>query len=426
MPVCFFDDDYNRKYNCEYEIVDNFIEVTVDYDIGDEIEGINGVKVFGNNTEYAERDVLIVDYENKKNFLLKKAYYTGHTNVYGSPDGGSKTKFQTQVYFLHRDFNKLVELKENPKVKKIKIYSPIINDCIGFPSLTTRDNAEEYIISLNKNKTPMNVEINSNYIKNIAVDDTWTSTRSSKNSNVVIDLGGYIELELTKKINYEDVSSFINELAIYLQLYKPDKFYINKIQVLVDEIYYELVIPYIEGKYKQKPVKNSVDISLLEFLRTCYTKIPYRKSKTEIRNIPYIVLNGSKHIEENFLMFYRFIECYYKKQSIQNISKKFVSYSIDKHYTKRFSLSEEEIEKYSQEIICLRNHYVHSGYYFKNSTLRISFDRINRRKNPKDYVVNNVDIEWIYDRTKVLYYVAIDIIFSNMLGHDEYEYGKKY
>lgn len=340
--------------------------------------------------------------------------------------GERKPDFKHKCFFLHKEFRRLVELKETPKIKKIKIFSHAINSFVGFPSLTIEDSKEEYAVFLKKKKEPMSIDVNCNNIKNIVINDTWTSVRSSKNSNIIIDLNGYIKLELTRKVNYDSIYSFINEFIMYLQLYKPDKFNIDKIYVGVDEVYYDFSIPYMTGQYKTKHIKNSVDISLLEFLYTCYTKIPYRKSKTEIRNIPYIVLNNSKNIEENFLMFYRFIECYYKKQPIKNIVKTFISYSINEHYTKMVPLSEEEIERCSQEIICLRNHYVHSGYYFKNSTLKISFDRINRRKNPKDYVINDINIEWIYKRTKILYHIAIDIIFSNMLGYEKYEYSKDF
>jgi hypothetical protein len=87
---------------------------------------------------------------------------------------------------------------------------------------------------------------------------------------------------------------------------------------------------------------------------------------------------------------------------------------------------EIQIEKYAQEIICLRNHYVHSGYYVKNDCLRIVFERIEGKKNPKDYTENNVDFEWIYERTKILYTIAIDIIFSKMLGFTEYRFKKHF
>lgn len=84
MAVCYFNDDYKKKFNCEYEQNEKGIEVIVDYEINDEIPSVNGVKSFGKDTEFDERDILIVDYTNKRNLLLKNAGYRGHTEVWGN------------------------------------------------------------------------------------------------------------------------------------------------------------------------------------------------------------------------------------------------------------------------------------------------------------------------------------------------------
>ncbi len=47
MAVCYFDDKYEEKYNWLYEVKDNVIEVTVDYNIMDEIPAINGIRSYG-------------------------------------------------------------------------------------------------------------------------------------------------------------------------------------------------------------------------------------------------------------------------------------------------------------------------------------------------------------------------------------------
>ena len=70
----------------------------------------------------------------------------------------------------------------------------------------------------------------------------------------------------------------------------------------------------------------------------------------------------------------------------------------------------------------MRNRYVHAGYYIKNDSLKISFERIDGRKNPKDYTAKNVDVDWIYERTFLLYQVVIDIIYKDMLGYDNYRF----
>ncbi len=426
MPVCFFDKKHNTSYKCEYEIRKECIEVTVDYDIDDERENNNGIISIPSDIEFKERDIFIVDYDNKKNYLLKKAYYCGYSSTWGTPDGGAKTKFKSQIYFSHGDRSKLCDLPPNPKVKKIKVFSKAINDLIGCPSLDLKKDEDNLIISLSKKDHSKVVLINEHNIKSISISDDWKSVNSIKNHNINIDFNGFIELELTKRVNYDDVFDFVYELIIFMQLYRPDKFVINRIHVMVEDVYYELALHPIEIETRDKRVDVSVEDNLLDFLKRCYTVIPYRKSKSEIRNIPYIVLKTSRGLEDNFLMFYRFIECYYKKQPISGIRKSFVSYSIKEYNLKNGELSDEEIEKYSQEIISLRNRYVHSGYYIKNSSLRVSFEKVGNRKNPKDYTVNNVDSKWIYDRAIMLYKIVIDIIFKKMLGYEEYDFKRHF
>ncbi len=426
MAVCYFDSERNKKYKCTYKIKEKIVEVEVEYDISEEVESINGVKSFGVNTEYHDRDILIVDHAGKTNLLLKNAYYVGNNSVFGTPDGGAITRFQAYVYFEHKELEKLCLLQTTPKVNKIKLYSKHISNLIGYPSLTIKNSDTDFSVNLSREDCSKWIDIRANNVKRIVVGDSWNSIQNRTLHNITVDFTGYIEIELTKRVNYDIVSDFINELKLFMQLFYPNKLSVDKICVKVGDVYYQLVSPQMELEYEEKYVEKTVAEDLLEFLKKCYSTIPYRNSKTEIRNIPYIVMKTSRSIEDNFLMFYRFIECYYKKQQISNIRKTFVKYSIKEHYASEHGLSDEQIECFAQEIICLRNKYVHSGYYIRNSCLKVSFDKINRRKNPKDYTVNNVDIDWIYERTKMLYLIAVDIIFSNMLGYEEYKFHKHF
>lgn len=420
MPVCYFENNHHKKYRCNCEIKERNIEIEVEYDISNEVEAVNGVRFFGSNVEYRERDILIIDYENKKNILMKNAFYAGHRSVIGTPDDKTVTKFQSSVCFEHIELDKLVLLPATPKTNQIKIFSKSINDLIGYPDLKIMESDSEFSINLSKMNGSKSVDIDSNNVKKITVADDWSSSQNRKFHNITIDFNGYIEIELVKRVNYDLVADYLYELQIFMQLYYPYNFRVDKIYVMVDGVYYKLSLPQREFEYRQKHMEKTVNDDLLDFLKKCYKTIPYRNSKTEIRNIPYIVIKTSRSIEDNFLLFYRFIECYYKKQQISNIRTTFITYSIKVHYASKYSLSDEQIENYAQEIICLRNHYVHSGYFIKNSCLRVSFDRINRTKNFRDYTVNNVDIHWIYERTKMLYRIVIDIIFHNMLGYSDY------
>ena len=41
-------------------------------------------------------------------------------------------------------------------------------------------------------------------------------------------------------------------------------------------------------------------------------------------------------------------------------------------------------------------------------------------------MVNNVDENWIYDRSNILYIIAIDIIFRKMLGYKNCKFDKQF
>ncbi len=424
MAVCYFSDKYDEKYDCQYEIKDNTIEVVAKYDIMDEIPAINGVRTFGSNTEFKKRDILIIDNQARMNYLLKAAHCCGHTEVLGSPDGGYKTKFTTRYYYKHGNYEKLCDIYNSENIKKIRVYSKMINELIGYPSVSREENGNEYIIRLKKDAVKQKIEINKDNIKYIEVSDDWKSEINRKNNKIDISLNGYIEVNLTKNIVYEEVYEYVNELIMFLQLLRPCKFRIDKIVVEINKTFFELCIPMNEIKYTSSHVDNSVKEDLMQFLFKCYTRIPYRNSKNEVRNIPYIILNTSRNIEDNFLMFYRFIECYYKQQKIKGIKNSFIRYSIEKNYKNKDNI--ENIENLEREIISLRNHYVHNGYYISNKKLYVSFPKIGKKANPKNYRAENVDVDWIYERTKILYRIVIDIIFKNMLQYNNYEFNKHF
>ena len=46
MSICYLNNDYEKKYRCEYRTETDIIKVDVEYDIGEEIELKNGVRVW--------------------------------------------------------------------------------------------------------------------------------------------------------------------------------------------------------------------------------------------------------------------------------------------------------------------------------------------------------------------------------------------
>ena len=62
MPICYFNNDYTKEYQCTYSEFKDSIEVNIEYDIEEnEIEEIDGARIISATTEYANRDILILD-----------------------------------------------------------------------------------------------------------------------------------------------------------------------------------------------------------------------------------------------------------------------------------------------------------------------------------------------------------------------------
>ena len=102
MAVCYMDGNYEISYLCTYEMREDLLEIKAEYEIDEEIEAVNGFKIRTSNMEFRKRDLLLVDFQNKKNYLLKNAWYAGDSAVYNSLDGGVFTTFQSNVYFESR------------------------------------------------------------------------------------------------------------------------------------------------------------------------------------------------------------------------------------------------------------------------------------------------------------------------------------
>lgn len=418
MAVCYFNKDFTRKYECSYEMIDSGLVVAVKYSIEDEIEYCNGIKVFGSNTEFEDRDILVIDHNNKKSYLLKEAFYSGHTSVYGNPDGGCTTKFTSRVVISSSSYESLSELPTTPRTNRIRIYSNLIVEAIGHPSVERIHYEDRETINLIKNKELTAVDIGKHNIKRLAVGDDWVCRSNSKTIN--IEISGYIEIILTKTISYETVAEYVNELITYMQLYKIGQFEIEKLMVQVNQKYYELYIPLMEIEHIKRSRPGSVECGLLKFLETCYEQLSIRKGRNAIRNVQHIIAKHDRNIEDTFLSYYRFIECYYKGLNEKGVSNKFISKGINDHVDfKQFGFEEDE-ESIVAEIISLRNHYVHSGYHIKNGILKIKYPKyISNREN---YTATQVDFEWIYNRAILLKRITIDIIFKSMLGFESYTY----
>ena len=205
-----------------------------------------------------------------------------------------------------------------------------------------------------------------------------------------------------------------------MQLYVKGGFKIDQVKVDINNKKYGFCCNVQKFAYLNKSPKKSVEDSLPQFLKVCYSKIDYTcTTKIWLRNISYVVANKSRNIEDNFLLYFKFIECFYKSKNEKGVARTFISKAIEEHFFDE-KYTGEELEKLSREIICLRNHYVHAGYFIKNNSLRISAPKNEKNSTFVPYTVS-VDFEWIFERTRIMNKITIDIIYREILGYENYQ-----
>lgn len=397
----------NKNYYCEYQQVEDGFEVQTSYYISEEdSEETNGINFVSSSTSYKNRDIYIYDPSNKSYFLLKDAYWNGTSTNYSYQFGKTETRFKSLYALSSNHIESLLALKAKFKVKKIRIYSPTILDFIKLKHSKEIFDGLEYTIKFNSQKKSINTSINKNNIHSIKLEDDYNYFHT-KDNKINIELKAYIELTLIKGIDYTDVSEYVRELIIYMQLYIPGKVKIDDINIFVGKTYYKLIYPFILPKEVNCYVRPSVNQDLKQYLCNCYTNMPYRENDT-IRGLHYLLIDKSRNIEDNFLMCYRFIEHYYKKY--KNSSQPFLDAFAD--YPNN---SINNIPKYVRELKALRNHYTHDGYYIKDNNLLI-------RQNKKSNYIIHIDFYWIKEKYDTLLNLVINIVFKNILNYDKYNF----
>ncbi|MDC7278667.1 hypothetical protein NXH64_04030 [Butyrivibrio fibrisolvens] len=417
MAVCFFNNDLNNRYRCTYTIEKDSITVSAEYDIFDEIPSTNGFHAIGNNN-FESRDILIADSDNSKFYLLKDAYYAGNSNRYALLDNKSVTIFKSGIYFSHGKYDKLTSLPETPKCSSIRIFSKDFIAIVGNNSYQKKKNDDELIISLKKKNEPIDFDISTSKIKKILFNDWWEQNEDWKIGKVVIDITPYVEIQFKRRQNYNDIYKYVYEFEIYMQLYTKGGFKVDDIWLNIEDSFYRFKCQTRGFEYKER--KNYVVTdSMASFLEKCYSNINYaHTNKMWLRNIPYAIGVTSRNIEDSFLLYYKFVECFFKSKNEKGASNRFIAKAIEENY-KCMKYTDDEVSCLSREIVCLRNHYIHSGYFIKNNKLKIS--RPKEDSSFQEYVAN-ADFEWLYERTSILKKASIDIIYKEILGYDNYSY----
>lgn len=417
MAYCYFDKNFNKRFNCTYEIKEDYIALEVEYDITDEIEAKNGVKVVSSNHLYKKRDILVVDANNA--FLLKNAFYSGYEKVHKRLFQHCITRFKSYWYF-EGDVGGLENFEEKVKISGFSIMGPFINDLAQSPRLLDDDDGEIIHIKYKDKSNLKTIKINANNIKSITLDSYLNNSFSYTKYIATLKQVGRILIEFTQRINYDNILDFFNELMLYLQLYIPNGITIERINALIDGKEYGFHFPYVIASPSKQRACPTVGINVFDFLSNCYQKIPYHKGESYVRNIRSIVFPSNRIIEESYSVYYRYIEHYYK--SVKKDNNYFIVNALKEHCHTMKNKDISKIEQIAAEMIALRNQYIHEGYDIGEEGINISYKKMKALKKNENYFETNIDDKWILSRTKLLYSTCIDIVFEELLGYKDYHY----
>ncbi len=233
----------------------------------------------------------IFDSDNKIYLKLFHCYISGHSTRYGSFDGYESVIYYTNYYIQGRSESDIYNIKDNPKINAIKIYHPIIQYVYGYPSFELTESENDINIILKKKIEKNDVIINSNNIESISISDDWNYKMKDKSINV--NLTGYADLNLKRKIKLSDSIEYIKEFQIYMELLIQKCNSLERVYLKIEDKYFELKCNEFYKDKESKNIQLSCKEKIEDYLSNCYKNMPIRGNNSVNRNIPYVLFGHS-------------------------------------------------------------------------------------------------------------------------------------
>lgn len=340
------------------------------------------------------------------------------------------------------------------KVKSIRIYSKslirFIPDCI----YTYCEDSKCVLIEFNKELQSNFIEINSNNIDKISLGGSFHLEKINDEYHVCVKYVGFIQIDLIEDVDCSEVYDYLEEIMVYFQLFCPDRIKIDKVEIDTGYGFFKFVTAYFNCRFNNdaivsdsRYIPNLVSVKkekILDFLGKCYNKIVYRKptheEKLAVKLIDEIIFSDTFKMwwEITFLHCFTFIELFFKKERIQSLSKKLkqkeklkdeLKERIEKEsskekvsskykmflaiYNSEGKLSFCEQKNKANDIVNFRNIYSHEGYYISDRGIEYGTgDNCKKDGSSEAYELLRT----------VLFPIATDIIFKDILGYEHYEF----
>lgn len=384
MAYCYFNKDYLKTYNCEYEIKEDKITIEVDFGNADEsmIKSVLSIE----NSKYIEAETISL-IDSKNNFYIKTFYaFESHRQTtFGFPYVRAKKSYYAKSYIKAYSEKELDKLDKNIKLDNMIFY----HECLDLylqnklKDINFNYNPLKYVITLDNNvDTTISLKVKKNNIKTAKIISDYSF--NSNFQEIKICYKNKLRLDFKTPISFEDAFKYKNLVTIMFNIYYTTEslpyltgFYIGKsfYEFVWDKTNYN---PSYNNNIKNK-VSYDLDKYIEAFLNTFKTKMEDINLLTPFKK------RGQLYAEDTFLTFYRFAELVEKNK---NGNKDWLT----KLYKDNKSLIVEMGLKYNAQVPIfmetLRNHYVHEGYFIKSNMLKLKDGKGKKKRVTNEIIVN--------------------------------------
>lgn len=405
MVYCYFDKDFTNTYACEYELTND--ELLIDVDLGNATsEMLHEMFSKKENVIYA-KTITIVD-ENLK-FYIKtfNAFEYHFQTVTGHPFMRAKKSFKTKSYFKAKNIADLEILDLTTTINNAMFY----HECLDVYYINTAKHVEvnkdftETKITLNTNEnTEDDLHVKKDNIKNAQIVSDWISTSDQR--NIKIEYKNKLVFNFKRDIKLLDLYKYKDYISCMFNLYSSTNTPIYNIRFKHQNLTYEFHYTNLLYKPTHKlNINKKIICDIKPFLNAFLNKISINDINTNLLN-PFKE-KGNHYAEDIFLINYRFIERYLKKQNPQNWLQLLIR--KNKNLIKLLNI------KYNSKLYLfvetLRNHYVHEGYYIEKNKLKL------KGAQGKNKIITNEIIINFSRLTKALAYKVMlnDILSLNII-----------
>ena len=409
MVYCYFDNNLEDVFNCEYEVTND--ELRIDVDFSDNSANIFQESFHSGDKLVHAKTITIIDNDAKTYIKTFYAFENKFQTFFGAPFVRTQKSYVAKIYFSANSATELQKLDSNVELDNLMFF----HECLDLYCINKSrhiDNDDEYkqiqITLIREENNDVFLAVRRNNIQTAFISCHWKML--PKKNRITIDYKNILKLKFKKRIPLSLICKYHDLMSCMFNLYSPTNTPLYDIEFTYQDTTYKFHHRHLLYKPSFKLSTNKkLDIDLDKFIESYLNNISIKHIETNLLN-PFRE-KGKTFAEDTFLINYRFIECNLKKdnkcwlESILKENRKLIN-SLGINYNTKLHFFMET----------LRNHYAHEGYYIENHRLPI------RKGNGKKKVVTDKIIIGFSRITKALAYkvmlnkiLSLDVSDTNIM-----------